>query len=218
LDQIHNGLSSTLMTDLDASGTTQAFEDRAAALGHFFQHAAEAPRFLAYDEEMGCPLHSALATIEWTIGVGILSDTDLLHAARLSGESAAAMVERKRDGRRIYVYLGPRMDAPPADPYEGSLLYDEPGVRAFEFAQRVHALAHFLRATQGVGGVISMLSRRAPELRHVRRWLSVLFKTPGPEVSNLMLAAWFATNGCGVLFVPKSAGAPYVYREVTGTS
>jgi hypothetical protein len=203
------------MTDVDDVATTEIFEDRAEALGHFFRHAAEAPRFLAYDEEMGCPLHNALATLEWTITVGILSDSDLLHAARLSGESAAAVVERKRDDRRIFVYLGPRMDAPPADPYEGSLLYDEPGVRAFEFAQRVHALAHFLRATQGVGGVISMLSRRAPELRHVRRWLSALFKSPAPEVSNQMLAAWFSTGGSGVLFVPKASGAQYVYREVT---
>lgn len=196
------------------STSTKTFQDRAEALGYFFQHAGEAPRFLAYDEEMGCPLHNALATIEWTIGVGILNDSDLLHAARLSGESAAAMVERKRDGRRIFVYLGPRMDAPPADPYEGSLLYDEPGVRAFEFAQRVHAVAHFLRATQGVGSVISMLSRRAPELRHVRRWLAALFQQPAAEVSNLMLAAWFATTGGGVLFVPKSEGGPFVYREV----
>ena len=203
------------MADPDRAGTTHTFADRASALGHFFQRAGDAPRFLAYDEEMGCPLHNALATLEWTIGVGILDDSDLLHAARLSGESAAAMVERKRDGRRIFVYLGPRMDAPPADPYEGSLLYDEPGVRAFEFAQRVHALAHFLRATQGVGGVISMLSRRAPELRHVRRWLGSLFGSPGVEVSNHMLAGWFATNGGGVLFVP-SAGGSYVYREVIG--
>src|SRR5207253_1575646 len=43
------------------------------------------------------------------------------------------------------------MDAPPADPYEGTLLYDEPGVRAYIFAQRVHAIAHFLRATHGLG-------------------------------------------------------------------
>ena len=31
----------------------------------------------------------------------------------------------------MFVYMGPRMDAPPADPHEGSLLYDEPGVRAY---------------------------------------------------------------------------------------
>ena len=202
------------MTVSAVTRTTQTFSDRAEALGHFFQCAGEAPRFIAYDEELGCPLHNALAALEWTLAVGILSDTDLVHAARLSGETAAAMVERRVDGRRVFVYLGPRMDAPPADPYEGSLLYDEPGVRAYEFAQRVHALAHFLRATQGVGSVISFLSRRAPELKHVRRWLSVLFQPPAENVSNILLAGWFATSGGGVVFAPKSTGEPYVYDEV----
>ena len=124
------------------------------------------------------------------------------------------MVERRREGRRIFLYLGPRMDAPPADPYEGSLLFDEPGVRAFEFAQRVHAAAHFLRATQGVGGVLAILSRRAPELRHVKRWLGALFTDPVPQISNVMLAGWFATGGGGVLFLPTVSGDPYVYQEV----
>ncbi len=215
LDRIIKGYLERSMPVMSVVATTSTFGDRADALGHFFQRAGDAPRFLAYDEEMGCPLHNALATLEWTIAVGILDDSDLIHAARMSGESAAAMVERRRDGRRIYVYLGPRVDAPPADPYEGSLLYDEPGVRAFEFAQRVHAIAHFLRATQGVGGVISMLSRRAPELRHVRRWLGAIFRHPEPETSNVLLAAWFATNGGGVLFVPRSASDPFVYREVS---
>lgn len=201
------------MTASAVPTTTHLFDDRAEALAFFFQRAGEAPRLVAYDEEMGCPLHNAQAAIEWTLAVGILNDDDLLHAARLSGETAAAMVERRRDGRRIFVYLGPRMDAPPADPYEGSLLYDEPGVRAFEFAQRVHALAHFLRATQGVGGVISMLARRAPELKHVRRWLAAIFDPPAPEVSNLLHAGWFATSGGGVLFVPTGEGEPHVYRE-----
>jgi hypothetical protein len=93
-------------------------------------------------------------------------------------------------------------------------LYDEPGVRAFEFAQRAHAVAHFLRATQGVGGVVSMLSRRAPELLHVRRWLAAVFEEPPADLSNLMLAGWFATTGGGVLFTPGASGKPYVYQEV----
>src|SRR5262249_20194852 len=147
------------------SSTTQSFTDRAEALGHFFRRAGEAPRLVAVEDEMGCPLHNALAALEWTSAVGILSDGDLLHAARLGGETAAGVVERRLGGQRIFVYLGPRMDAPPADPYEGALLYDEPGVRAYEFPQRAHALAHFLRATQGVGAVLSLLARRAPELR-----------------------------------------------------
>ena len=194
--------------------STHVTTDRAEALGHFFQRAGEAPRLLAYDDELGCPLHHALATLEWTLAVGVTDDGDLIHAARLAGETAAAVVERHRDGRRIYVYLGPRVDAPPADPYEGSLLYDEPGVRAYEFAQRVHAIAHFLRATQGVGSVLSLLSRRAPELKLVRRWLEAVFRAPAAGVSNQMLVGWFATTGGGMLFAPAMAGDPYVYQEV----
>ncbi len=202
------------MTAPTVSRTTKVFTDRAEALGCFFQRAGEAPRFIAYDEEIGCPLHNALAALEWTLAVGIMSDTDLIHAARLSGETAAGVVERRRDGRRIYVYMGPRIDAPPADPYEGTLLYDEPGVRAYEFAQRVHAIAHFLRATQGVGAVITLLSRRAPEFKHVRRWLAALYQPPTPEASNILLAGWFATTGGGVLFAPAVHGDPFVYDEV----
>jgi hypothetical protein len=192
---------------------THTFSDRGEALGHFFSRAGDAPRFVAYDEEVGCPLDNALAVLEWTGAVGILGDDDLIHAARLSGETAAAMVERRRDGGRVFVYMGPRMDAPPADPYEGSLLYDEPGVRAYEFAQRAHALAHFIRATQGVGAVISMLSKRAPEMRHVKRWLGVILQEPDRTGSNNLLSGWFATSSAGVLFAPLSPGEPYVYQE-----
>lgn len=202
------------MTVPTGSRSTLTFADRADALGHFFQRAGEAPRLVAYDDEVGCPLANALAALEWTLAVGILDDNDLLHAARLTGETAAALVERRREGQRIYLYLGPRMDAPPVDLFEGSMLYDQPGVRAFEFAQRAHGIAHFLRATQGAGAVISLLSKRAPELRHVKRWLSALFQGPVPQVSNQLLAGWFATGGAGLLFVPAVAGDSYVYEEV----
>ena len=115
----------------------------------------------------------------------------------------------------MFIYFGPRMDAPPADPYEGTLLYDEPGVRAYIFAQRVHAIAHFLRATLGLGTVVSMLGRRAPELRHIRRWLQAVFtEPPGENSSTQMLAGWFATGGSGVLFLPRQPDAPYTYCEV----
>src|SRR6266550_70415 len=157
---------------------TRSFDDRADALAHFFLRAGEAPRLLAYDDATGCPLDQALAALEWTAAVGILSEDDLIHAARLGADAAAALVERKEGDQRVFIYFGPRMDAPPADPYEGTLLYDEPGVRAYIFAQRVHAVAHFLRATHGVGALIAMLGRRAPELRHIRRWLQVLFSEP----------------------------------------
>ncbi|GBD31910.1 MAG: hypothetical protein KatS3mg081_2374 [Gemmatimonadales bacterium] len=202
------------MTAPALSRTTLTFTDRAEALGHFFSRAGEAPRLLAYDEEMGCPLSTSLAALEWTHAVGILFDGDLIHAARLGGETAAVVVERKEEGRRLFVYIGPRMDAPPADPYEGTLLYDEPGVRAYLFAQRAQALAHFLRATQGVGAVVSLLSRRAPEVRHVRRWLEGLLKDPAPLRSSALLAGWFATSGAGFLFLPRGAGDPLVYEEV----
>src|SRR5438094_789527 len=86
--------------------------------------------------------------------VGILAQDDLIHAARLGADAAAAVVERKDADQRVFIYFGPRMDAPPADPYEGTLLYDEPGVRAYIFAQRVHAIAHFLRATHGLGAAM----------------------------------------------------------------
>lgn len=206
------------MTPPAAVRTTLLLTDRGEALGHFFQRAGEAPRLLAYDDELGCPLHSALGALEWTFAVGLLHEDDHLHAACLGSESAAAMVERRHEQRRIYVYLGPRMDAPPADPYEGSLLYDEPGVRAFEFRQRVHALAHFLRATQGAGAVISALSKRAPELRHVKRWLGPLLQEPRADASNHLLAGWFATSGAGMLFAPAHPGEPFVYDEVGAES
>jgi hypothetical protein len=193
---------------------TLSTADRAEALGHFFTQAGEAPRVMAYDEDLGCPLHTALSAIEWTIAVGILDDADLVHAARLTAEAAAIMVERQVDENRVFIYMGPRMDAPPAAPQEGNLLFDEPGVRGFEFAQRANALAHFLRATQGAGSVISMLSRRPPQLLHIKRWIAALFEDPPQDVSNLMIAGWFATSGGGILFAPARRGDPYVYEEV----
>lgn len=208
-------LSSRLtMAALAIKRISQVFIGRSEALGHFFANAGEAPRFVAYDEEIGCPLHNSLAMLEWAGVVGVLHDSDLIHAARMAGETAAAVVERKREGKAAFVYVGPRMDAPPADPYEGSLLYDEPGVRAFEFAQRVHAVAHFLRATHGVGSIISMLSRRAPELIHVKRWLAPLFEEPRDGLSSNLIAGWFATSGAGFLFAPSAAGEPYSYEEL----
>src|SRR5438552_17650141 len=166
------------MTLPAASRQPRAFDDRADALAHFFLRAGEAPRLLAYDDATGCPLDQALAALEWTAAVGILAEDDLLHAGRLAADAAAAVVERRDGDQHVFIYFGPRMDAPPADPYEGTLLYDEPGVRAYIFAQRVHAIAPFLRATQGVGAVIAMLGRRAPELPHIRRWLRPLLREP----------------------------------------
>ena len=197
----------------------RTFEDRADALSNFFQRAGEAPRLIAYDDAVGCPLDQALAALEWTSAVGILTPDDLIHAARLGPDSAAAVVERKDGDQRLFVYFGPRMDAKPADPYEGTLLYDEPGVRAYIFAQRGHAIAHFLRATHGEGAVLSLLSRRAPEIRHIRRWTQSLFAEPaglgGGARPTQLLTGWFATGGAGFLFVPSAPEGPYSYYEIT---
>src|SRR5881409_2052496 len=200
------------MTVPATSRQTRTFEDRADALAHFFLRAGEAPRLLAYDDAAGCPLDQGLAAIEWTAAVGILAEGDLIHAARLGPDAAAAVIERKEGDQRVYMYFGPRMDAPPADPYEGTLLYDEPGVRAYIFAQRVHAVAHFLRATQGMGAVLSLLGRRAPELRHIRRWMQALFAEPSATPATQLLAAGSEPAGC--LFLPTQPGGPYTYHEV----
>src|SRR3989454_9137832 len=156
-------------------------------------------------------MDQALAALEWTGAVGILAADDLLHAAQIATDSAAAVVERKQGDQRVYVYFGPQTEAPPADPYEGALLHDEPGVRAYTFAQRVHAITHFLRATQGSGAVLAMLGRRAPELRHIRRWMQALFAAPGAAQPTQLLAAWFATGGAGGPFLPAPPHAPYTY-------
>ena len=127
---------------------------RAYLAGNFsarLLRAGEAPRLLAYDEHVGCSMEMALTALEWTGAVGVLHDSDLVHAARLTSETASCVIERRTEtGSRQFVYLGPRMDAPIIDVFEGNVLYDEPGVRAVEFAQRAHALAHFLRATPAI--------------------------------------------------------------------
>jgi hypothetical protein len=203
------------MTVPATSRILRTFDDRADALAHFFQRAGEAPRLVAYDDAVGCPLDQALAALEWTSAVGILHAEDLVHAARLGADTAAAVVERREGEGRVFAYLGPRMDAPPADPYEGTLLYDEPGVRAYLFAQRGHALAHFLRASHGQGAVLALLARRAPELRHIRRWTQALFAEPAAgRGATHLLAGWFATGGAGFLFLPTHAGDPFSYSEI----
>ena len=190
----------------------RTFADRAEGLSHFVLRAGEAPRLLAFDDVLGCPVETALAALEWTGAVGILPDDDLLHAARLTSETAAAVVERKgRDGRQ-FVYLGPRLDAPPMEVFEGAILFDEPGVKAVEFSQRAHALAHFLRATSGVGALLALLGRRAPELRHLRRWLGpIIQELDGPRP---LVAGWFAASSAGCLFSSSDQEISYRYIEV----
>ena len=188
----------------------RTFADRAEGLSHFILRAGEAPRLVAFDDALGCPVESALAALEWTGAVGILTDDDLLHAARLTTETAAAVVERKRPEGRRYVYLGPRLDAPPMDVFEGAVLFDEPGVKAIEFSQRAHALAHFLRATSGAGALLALLGRRAPEIRHLRRWLGAMIREL--DVARPLVAGWFAATAAGALFGPT--GEEPVYRSI----
>ena len=167
----------------------RTFTDRAEGLSHFVLRAGEAPRLLAFDDALGCPVETALAALEWTGAVGILLDDDLLHAARLTSETAAAVIERKGPDGRRFIYLGPRLDAPPMDVFEGAVLFDEPGVKAVEFTQRAHGLAHFLRATAGAGALLALLGRRAPELRHLRRWLGSIIQeldVPRPLVAGMV--------------------------------
>jgi hypothetical protein len=97
---------------------------------------------------------------------------------------------------------------------EGVVLFDQPGVRAYAFAERAPALGHFLRATHGVGAMVSLLSRRAPMMLHVRRWLGEVLRAPVPERSTTLLAGWFATTGGGLLFGPRLTGEPFRYDEV----
>jgi hypothetical protein len=195
-----------------ATLVVRTFTDRAEGLSHFVLRAGEAPRLLAFDDTVGCPVDNALAALEWTGAVGILRDDDLLHAGRLTGETAAAVIERKDEQGRCYVYLGPRLDAPPMDVFEGAVLFDEPGVKAVEFRQRAHALAHFLRATSGAGSLLALLGRRASELRHMRRWLgAIIEQLDGPRT---MVAGWFAASSAGVIFTSTEGEPTWRYIEV----
>ena len=50
----------------------RTFADRGEALSQFVLRAGEAPRLLAFDDTVGCPMETALAALEWTKAVGIL--------------------------------------------------------------------------------------------------------------------------------------------------
>lgn len=190
----------------------RTFSDRAEGLAYFFTRAGEAPRLIAFDDATGCPIETALAALEWTGAVGILLDDDMVQAVRLTSETAAAVLERKLPSGRNYVYLGPRLDAPPMDVFEGRVVFDEPGVKAVEFSQRAHALAHFLRATSGSGALLAILGRRAPEVRHVRRWFPAIVREL--EGSRLLIGGWFAASAAGGLFASRDDPPDFRYIEV----
>ncbi|MHB1328123.1 MAG: hypothetical protein ACYC2K_07975 [Gemmatimonadales bacterium] len=200
------------MSTTPSSLVIRTFSDRAESLAHFLLQAGEAPRIIAFDDATGCPVDTALAALEWTGAVGILHDDDMIHAVRLTSETAAAVVERKVAEGRQYVYLGPRLDAPPMDVFEGRVLFDEPGVKAVEFSQRAHALAHFLRATSGVGALLALLGRRAPEVRHIRRWFrGIVEQLDGPR---MLVGGWFAAGAAGAVFSSTEPVPDYRYIEV----
>jgi len=98
------------------------------------------------------------------------------------------------------------------DVFEGRVLFDEPGVKAVEFSQRAHALAHFLRATSGSGSLLALLGRRAPEVRHIRRWFRPIVEQL--EQQRLWIGGWFAASNAGALFGTPSETEGYRYIEV----
>lgn len=191
----------------------RSFTDRAEALAHCILRAGEAPRLVAYDDAVGCPTETLLGALEWTRVLGVLLDEDELHAGRISDETAAAVVERRDQQGRRWIVFGPRLDTVQLEAFEGEVVHDEPGVRAVAFADRALALAHFLRLTSGAGAIIAQLGRRAPEMRHVRRWLApIVYELDGPR---RLIAGWFAVGGGGALFVgDPDADDPYRYIEV----
>src|SRR2546430_51638 len=98
------------MTVPATSRQTRTFEDRADALAHFFLRAGEAPRLIAYDDAVGCPLDQALAAIEWTSAVGILAQEALIHPARLAADPPPAVAGPKDADQRASIYFGPRWE------------------------------------------------------------------------------------------------------------
>jgi hypothetical protein len=191
--------------------TVRTFADRAEGLAHFMLRAGEAPRLVALDDAVGCAMENALPALEWSGAVGILQDDDQILAARLTADVAIAVIERRVEGARRWLYLGPTLDDPGAAASDFSVLIDEPGVRALAFPQRAHALAHFLRTTSGSGGLVALLARRAPETRHVRRWLAaILHELDAPRP---MVAGWFAASAAGALFGGDGGEPTWRYIE-----
>lgn len=191
----------------------RSFLERAEGLAHFFLRAGEAPRLVAFDDVAGCPVETALAALEWTGAVGILPDDDQVHAARLTTDTAAVVVERRSGDERQYLYLGPRLDPVNLDSAEGTVLFADPvGVKAVEFRQRAHALAFFFRATAGTGAMLSLMGRRAPEMRHLRRWFGVILREL--DQPRQLIAGWFAAGAAGALFAATEEEASFRYIEV----
>lgn len=184
----------------------EEFADRADALAVFLRGAGDAPRLLTVDDSAGCPLYHALAALQWTGETGLFKPTDRLHAAWFAAETGVAVIERVVDGKPLYRFLGPRIEAPQKAPVDGTPVVDEAYVLGYEFVQRWNAIAHFFVTTQGRGALVSLFGPRAPELEHIRRWLLELFRGPVPVGADHLHAAWFATTAAGFLFPPTTIG------------
>ncbi len=191
------------MSDLPQR-STEEFADRAEALAVFMREAGSAPRLVTVDDSAGCPLYHALAALQWTSETGLFEPADRLHAAWFAAETGIAVIERVADGKPVYRYLGPRIEAPQKAPVDGTPVVDQAYVLGYEFAERWNAIAHFLVTTQGRGALVALFAARAPELEHIRRWLLDLLRGPIPEGADHLHAAWFSTTGAGFLFPPTA--------------
>jgi len=201
--------------------TAEEYAERPDALAAFLKAAGGAPRLITVDDSAGCPLYHALAALQWTGETGLFQPSDRLHAAWFAAETGVAVIERQVDGKPVFRFLGPRIEAPQKPPVDGTPVVDEAYVLGYEFSERWNAIAHFFVVTQGRGAVVALFAPRAPELDHVRRWLLELFKGPVPEGADHLHAAWFATTGAGFLFPPttladrRSRGWAYVELGTT---
>lgn len=191
------------MSDLPQR-STQEFADRAEALAVFMRAAGAAPRLVTVDDSAGCPLYHALAALQWTSETGLFEPADRLHAAWFAAETGIAVIERVDDGKPVFRYLGPRIEAPQKAPVDGTPVVDQAYVLGYEFTERWNAIAHFLVTTQGRGALVALFAARAPQLEHIRRWLLDLLRGPIPEGADHLHAAWFSTTGAGFLFPPTA--------------
>lgn len=191
------------MTD-PAPRTEQDFAERSDAMAEFLRGAGAAPRLLPAEEEIGLPIFNALAALQWTSETGLLQGSDRLHAVWFHGETAATVIERAIDGKPRYRYLGPRMETHQPEPSDGTASLDEPFVKGFDFEDRWSAIAHFLQRTQGRGALVSLFSTRAPEVDHLRRWLTELFSGPLPSGADHLQALWASALGAGFVFPPAA--------------
>jgi len=196
----------------------EEFPDRAEALAAIVRGAGTAPLLLTLDDSQGCPLVMALPALHWSGETGLVRDEDRLHAAWFAAEAFGAVLERSDGERPAYRFIGPKVEFPQKVPADGVEVLDEAYLRGFEFRERWSAVAHFLAVTQGRGALVAILSARAPEVGHIRRWLMALLQGPLPEGADVLHAAWFAVTGAGFLFPPAAfaSGAPrgWTYLEL----